>query len=358
MRCLRSAVPRSVVVWCWAASLLCTVASRAHGAEPPGGGAGHKEFWSYAFMEVQQRWPGETVDAEREAPAVRIDMLTWGPLRELVVRNKERLGVDIDPDNRRQLAPLIRDIADRTRVEAVSYRHIRVSHHSPAPERNALIVNEMVKYFVGQHRRKAQEKSKADVRFLRERLAGVKATLREAQARGQKDTSHEAATVQEAGKALREAELKFDCLMEPEHSSRFRVIEYARDGRDPAPREAPAGAPFEPVSVRSLQKGDIIYSQLDRNGFVTSISHFFRELGPEADDPKKGFVIRRTGPKAGTVELYRLRNVGTGEVYSFKGIAVGQGADGAWRITDAGQQQIRDGLQKRMRVKIRRIAPR
>jgi len=356
MRCLRSAVPRSVVAWCWAASLLCVAASRAGGAEQREGEAQDEEFWSCAFIEVQQRWPGETVDAEREAPAVRVDMLTWGPLRELVVRNKERLGLDIDPDNRRQLAPLIRDIAERTRVEAVSYRHIRVSHHSPAPERNALIVNEMVKYFVGQHRRKAQEKAKADVRFLRERLAGVKATLREAQARGQKDTSHEAATVEEVGKALREAELKFAYLMDAEHSSRFTVIEYARAERIRAPHEVPSGARPDPIAVGSLQKGDIIYGQLDRNGFVTSISHFFRELGPDADDPKKGFVIRREGPKAGTAELYRLRNVGTGEVYSFRGITVAQGADGAWRITDAGQQQIRDELQKHMRVKIRRIA--
>ena len=358
MRCLRSVVPRTVAVWCWASLLLCTVASRAHGAEPRGAGTGDGEFWSCALLEVQRRWPGETVDAVREAPAVRIDMLTWGPLRELVVRNKERLGLDIDPDDRRQMAPVIRDIAERTRVEAVSYRHIRVSHHSPDPERNAFIVNEMVKYFVGQHRRKAQDKAKADFRFLRERLAGVKAELREAQARGQKDTSHEAATVEEVGKALRQAELKFSYLMDAEHSSRFTVIEYARDERDPAPREAPAEAPLEPASVRSLQKGDIIYSQLDRNGFVTSISHFFRELGPDASDPKKGFVILRTGPKAGAVELYRLRNVGTGEVYSFKGIAVAQGPDGTWRITDAGQQQIREELQKHMRVKIRRIGKR
>jgi len=113
---------------------------------------------------------------------------------------------------------------------------------------------------------------------------------------------------------------------------------------------------FEPVSVESFQTGDIIYSQLDRNEFVTSISHFFRELRPD-DNPNTPFTINinRNDQYSGQIQLYRLRNVGTGEVFEFKNVGVKRLASGDWMITDDGQKQIRDQLQARMRVQIRRI---
>jgi len=115
---------------------------------------------------------------------------------------------------------------------------------------------------------------------------------------------------------------------------------------------------FEPAAVKSFQVGDIVYSQLDRNGFVTSISHFFRELGPDTDDPSKPFTVNRTDEYKGHIALYRLRNVGTGEVFEFTNVAVKRLAAGGWVIADDGQKQIRDQLQARMRVQIRRIGDR
>ena len=112
---------------------------------------------------------------------------------------------------------------------------------------------------------------------------------------------------------------------------------------------------FEPVPVPSFETGDIIYSQLDRNGFVTSISHFFRELGPNPDDLAKPFTVNRESEEDGTIALYRLRNVGTGEVYEFKDVGVKRLVSGDWVITEDGQRKIRDQLQARMRVQIRRI---
>lgn len=115
---------------------------------------------------------------------------------------------------------------------------------------------------------------------------------------------------------------------------------------------------YEPVAVKSLEPGDIIYSQLDRNGFVTSISHFFRELGPNPQDAKAPFVVERDDEYAGRIQLYRLRNVGTGEVFEFRGLAVKRIAAGEWIITEDGYKQIRNDLQARMRVQVRRIGGR
>ena len=112
---------------------------------------------------------------------------------------------------------------------------------------------------------------------------------------------------------------------------------------------------FEPVRAKLLQSGDIVYSQLDRNGFVTSISHFFRELGPNPDAPEEEFVVNRTDPDQGKIALYRLRNVGTGEAFEFRDVAVSRHVSGEWMITPDGQKLVRDQLLARMRVQIRLI---
>jgi len=126
----------------------------------------------------------------------------------------------------------------------------------------------------------------------------------------------------------------------------------------PPERRQPKPETLEPVTVRSFQSGDIVYSQLDRNGFVTSISHFFRDLPPDPDDPRKPFTVTPTSEGVGVIEVYRLRSVGTGEVFKFENVAVKRLAPGDWIIRDEGQKQIRDQLQARMRVQLRRIRAR
>jgi len=122
-----------------------------------------------------------------------------------------------------------------------------------------------------------------------------------------------------------------------------------------APRTTEQPKAFDPVSVKKFQGGDIIYSQLDRNGFVTSISHFFREVGPNPDAPNEEFVVNRIDLDQGKIALYRLRNVGTGEAFEFRDVAVNRLVSGEWVITADGQKLIRDQLQARMRVQIRLI---
>ena len=147
------------------------------------------------------------------------------------------------------------------------------------------------------------------------------------------------------------------------------ITKFKQEGRLPewfkwpelptAPKSAVAAQPdtFEPISIESFQTGDIIYSQLDRNDFVTSISHFFRELGPNDDNPNAPFTvsINRDDQYSGQIQIYRLRNLGTGEIFEFQNVGVKRLASGDWIITDDGQKQIRDQLQARMRVQIRRI---
>lgn len=115
---------------------------------------------------------------------------------------------------------------------------------------------------------------------------------------------------------------------------------------------------FEPETVEAFQTDDIVYSQLDRNGFVTSISHFFRELGPDPENPDKPFLVNRKDEYDGHIVLYRLRNVGTGEIFEFENVPVKRLAGGGWVISEDGWRRIRDQLQARMRVQIRRIRAR
>ena len=116
---------------------------------------------------------------------------------------------------------------------------------------------------------------------------------------------------------------------------------------------------FDPVTVKSFQEGDIIYSQVDRNGLVTSISHFFRELRPgadSADQAEKDFTVNRTEEEAGKIEFYRLRNVGTGEIFDFKDIPARRVGTAGWNITEEGQLELKKVLEARMKVQLARIS--
>ncbi|HPD15413.1 MAG TPA: hypothetical protein PLE19_10710 [Planctomycetota bacterium] len=113
--------------------------------------------------------------------------------------------------------------------------------------------------------------------------------------------------------------------------------------------ETPAAAkelPLGPVSVKSLQKTDIRFQQLDTNGIPTSITFFFRELKPEQADV---FTVNRETDVTGTILSYRLLNIGTADVYEFANVQVRLiGAE--WTITEEGWKTIRDALQAKMNV--------
>ena len=88
-------------------------------------------------------------------------------------------GRDIDPDNHRQIEQVYNEITRRTSVRPLGNRHLQISYMSRVPERNAALVNELVKKYVGEDRRTAQEEAKRDVEYYREKLDVARAALTE-----------------------------------------------------------------------------------------------------------------------------------------------------------------------------------
>jgi len=105
-----------------------------------------------------------------------------------------------------------------------------------------------------------------------------------------------------------------------------------------------------PVAVESLQRHDVRFLQLDHGGIKTSITHFFRELKPDKAD---AYTVRREREDLGTIVLYRLRNIGTADVYDLHDVPVKK-FGGEWTITAEGWLKIRDELQAKMRVRLGR----
>lgn len=109
-------------------------------------------------------------------------------------------------------------------------------------------------------------------------------------------------------------------------------------------------ASFGPVSTPSLQQGDIQFAQLDGEGMVTSVTHFFREQKPEG---AAVFTVNRETETEGTLIAYRLMNLGTTISYDFADVKVKK-IGGEWTITEEGWQQIRDELRAKMNVRLGR----
>ena len=142
------------------------------------------EYRSRAILEMRHTAPKVEVGARRvnvhmELSTVNQRMLGWSAVRDIVLSRKVDFGRDIDPDDRRQLEKLYNEVRRCTRIRALGNRHLEVSHMSRVPERNAALVNELVKTFTQEARREAQEQAKRDVSFYREKLDGIKARLTE-----------------------------------------------------------------------------------------------------------------------------------------------------------------------------------
>lgn len=119
--------------------------------------------------------------------------------------------------------------------------------------------------------------------------------------------------------------------------------------RGSTPEEVPAvpkELPVGPISVAAFQKGDVRFAQLDNEGLMTSINHFFRELKPEKADV---FTVNRETDERGTILSYRLLNVGTTDAYEFNDVPVKK-ISGEWTITEDGWNTIRSDLQAKMKV--------
>lgn len=121
----------------------------------------------------------------------------------------------------------------------------------------------------------------------------------------------------------------------------------------PRPGEPkPVPEPQGDVTAKNFCRRDTVFRQLDRNGSATSITHFFRELRPQGVG---AFTIKRSANDEGEIVLYRLRNVGTGEMFDFPSVPVERLPSSVWQITEGGWTQIRENLEARMKVQLRRI---
>jgi len=145
------------------------------------------EYESKATLEIQDNRPlaeASPLQPRRFAVdyaimSVRTRALSYNTIREIVLSRRVDFGREIDPDDRRQLDRLYREIIRRTRVKSLGRQHIQISHRSTNPERNAALVNEIVKTFVGEDRRLAQERAKEDLKYYRDKLAAAKSYLAE-----------------------------------------------------------------------------------------------------------------------------------------------------------------------------------
>ncbi len=142
------------------------------------------EFESQALLELSDNRPiGDTTPIQFSAGLaimqVRTRAMSWSAIREIVLSRKVDFGREIDPDDRRQLERIYSEIERRTRINALGIKHLSIVHRSTSPERNASLVNEIVKKFVGEDRREAQETAKADLKYYRDKLAAAKNALAE-----------------------------------------------------------------------------------------------------------------------------------------------------------------------------------
>ena len=106
--------------------------------------------------------------------------------------------------------------------------------------------------------------------------------------------------------------------------------------------------PVDPTQAASFHRGDMRFPQLDSNDMPTSAVSFFREERPNGAN---AFTVNRESEEEGTIASYRLRNVGTGEVYDLSGVRVKKiGVE--WTITEDGWKHIKEELQAKMSVRL------
>ncbi|NQT85845.1 hypothetical protein HQ560_03715 [bacterium] len=136
------------------------------------------EYESQAILEVQDNAPigsrSRGASVRGALSGVRTRMLNWGSVRDVILSQKVNFGREVDPDNRRQIETYYHEISRRTRVETRGSRHLLVSHRSTSPEKNAALVNELVKQYVGESSRESQDKAKVDYKYYNDKLAVAK----------------------------------------------------------------------------------------------------------------------------------------------------------------------------------------
>jgi uncharacterized protein involved in exopolysaccharide biosynthesis len=119
------------------------------------------------------------VNVRAEVHDIRNRMLGYTEVREILVGRKVDFGEDVDPEDSRQIERLYRKVTRYTRVHPLSGSHLAVSFRSTSAERNAALVNEMIKKFVGEDKREALRQAKLDLEYYRDRHEKARARMTE-----------------------------------------------------------------------------------------------------------------------------------------------------------------------------------
>jgi len=122
-------------------------------------------------------------DISRFIPIFRARALNWSAVREIVLSRKVPFEREIDPDDRQQLERIYRFITKGIRVTPLGSKHLTVAFRSANPEVNAALVNEVVKKFVEEDRKDAQERAVTALKFYRDKQASARTQLAEIDAR-------------------------------------------------------------------------------------------------------------------------------------------------------------------------------
>jgi len=143
-----------------------------------------EEYESKAILELQDNRPQAESDTRRFGTRsvitqVQTRAMGWNSIREIVLSRKVDFGREIDPDDHRQLEKINHQVQLATKVRGLGDRHIQISHRSRSPEKNASLVNEIVKKFVGEDSKLAQDKARDDLKYYNDKLASAKARLAE-----------------------------------------------------------------------------------------------------------------------------------------------------------------------------------
>jgi hypothetical protein len=134
------------------------------------------------LQELLRRTEG-LATSQADLPGIRVHMLSWNSVRDLILTEKVDFGRQVGPDNPAAIEAVYDYVCQNTRLSALGPRYVSVTFRGPDPVRNATIVNELVKQFVTGTRQRAQDEARADMKYCADGLAVATSNYNEAAGR-------------------------------------------------------------------------------------------------------------------------------------------------------------------------------
>ncbi|MBL7223435.1 MAG: hypothetical protein ISS72_06265 [Candidatus Brocadiae bacterium] len=132
------------------------------------------EYESSAVLEAAvinpRQTAGRRVNVTHEVRAMGNRMLGYQELRDIILSSK--IAFDdgpVDPEDERRIEKLYRKLKRATRISPLGALHVAVAHRSSDPERNAALVNELIKRFVGEDKQQSMKEAREGLDFFQQR---------------------------------------------------------------------------------------------------------------------------------------------------------------------------------------------